>query len=64
MPEAATPHLGAARGGRAPGWCGPLVALSVSSSGSVSLPVKYGFLQYFSGFFPKLGFLHKNKTPW
>jgi hypothetical protein len=24
---------------------------------------KIGFLQYFSGFFLKVGFLHKNKTP-
>jgi hypothetical protein len=48
---------------RATRWCGALLAplrlilwLRVSSG-------KIGFLQYFLGFFLKVGFLHKNKTP-
>jgi hypothetical protein len=53
-------RLGLARATR---WCGALLAplclilwLCVSSG-------KIGFLQYFPGFFLKVGFLHKNKTP-
>jgi hypothetical protein len=48
---------------RATRWCGALLVplrlvlwLRVSSG-------KIGFLQYFLEFFPKVGFLHKNKTP-
>jgi hypothetical protein len=48
---------------RATRWCGALLAplrlvlwLRVSSG-------KIGFLQYFLGFFLKVRFLHKNKTP-
>jgi hypothetical protein len=48
---------------RATRWCGALLAhlrlvlwLRVSSG-------KIGILQYFLGFFLKVGFLHKNKTP-
>jgi hypothetical protein len=59
------PHHPLARPGlaRATRWCGALLAplrlivwLRVSSG-------KIGFLQYFLGFFLKVGFLHKNKTP-
>jgi hypothetical protein len=55
-----TPWRGLARATR---WCGALLAplrlvlwLHVSSG-------KIGFLQYFPGYFLKVGFLHKNKTP-
>jgi hypothetical protein len=55
-----TPWCGLARATR---WCEPLVAplhlvfwLRVSSG-------KIGILQYFLGFFLKVEFLHKNKTP-
>jgi hypothetical protein len=59
------PHHPLARPGlaRATRWCGALLApprlvlwLHVSSG-------KIGILQYFLGFFLKVGFLHKNKTP-
>jgi hypothetical protein len=59
------PHHPLARPGlaRASRWCGALLAplclvlwLRVSSG-------KIGFLQYFLGFFVKVRFLHKNKTP-
>jgi hypothetical protein len=49
--------------GRATRWCGGLPAplcLVFWLRGSSG---KIGFLQYFSGFFLKVGFLHKNKTP-
>jgi hypothetical protein len=49
--------------GRATGWCGALLAplrLVFWLRGSSG---KIGFLQYFSGFFLKVEFLHKNKTP-
>jgi hypothetical protein len=49
--------------GRAPWWWAQLTT-------SLRLPFwlrgsfgKIGFLQYFPGFFLKVGFLHKNKTP-
>jgi hypothetical protein len=55
-----TPWRGLARTTR---WCGVLLAplrlvlwLHLSSG-------KIGILQYFLGFFLKVGFLHKNKTP-
>jgi hypothetical protein len=59
------PHHPLARPGlaHATRWCCSLLApfrlilwLHVSSG-------KIGFLQYFPGFFPKVRFLHKNKTP-
>jgi hypothetical protein len=49
--------------GRATRWCGGLLAplrLVFWLRGSSG---KIGFLQYFLGFFLKVGFLHKNKTP-
>jgi hypothetical protein len=49
--------------GRATRWCGGLLAplcLVFWLRGSSG---KIGILQYFSGFFLKVGFLHKNKTP-
>src|SRR4051812_23411107 len=48
----------------ASGWClahpGPFCS---PPSGSVGLLGKIGLLAYFLGFFPKVDFLHKNKTP-
>jgi hypothetical protein len=49
--------------GRATKWCGGLLAplrLVFWLHGSSG---KIGFLQYIPGFFLKVGFLHKNKTP-
>jgi hypothetical protein len=59
------PHHTLARPGlgRATRWCGGLPAplrLVFWLRGSSG---KIGFLQYFPGFFLKVGFLHKNKTP-
>jgi hypothetical protein len=59
------PHHSLARPGlgRATRWCGALLAplrLVFWFRGSSG---KIGFLQYFPGFFLKVGFLHKNKTP-
>jgi hypothetical protein len=48
---------------RATRWCGALLAplrLVLWLRGSSG---KIGFLQYFPGFFLKVGFLHKNETP-
>jgi hypothetical protein len=58
------PHHPLARPGlgRATRWCGALLAplrLVFWLHGSSG---KIGFLQYFLGFFLKVGFLHKNKT--
>jgi hypothetical protein len=57
-------HLARPGLGRATRWCGAFLAplrlvlwLRMSSG-------KIGILQYFLGFFLKVGFLHKNKTPW
>jgi hypothetical protein len=59
------PHHPLARPGlgHATRWCGTLLAphrLVFWLHGSSG---KIGFLQYFPGFFLKVGFLHKNKTP-
>jgi hypothetical protein len=59
------PHHTLARPGlgHATRWCGGLPAplcLVFWLRGSSG---KLGFLQYFLGFFRKVGFLHKNKTP-
>jgi hypothetical protein len=59
------PHHTLARPGlgRTTRWCGALLAplrLVFWLRGSSS---KIGFLQYFPGFFLKVGFLHKNETP-
>jgi hypothetical protein len=59
------PHHTLARPGlgRTTRWCGGLPAplrLVFWLRGSSG---KIGFLQYFLGFFLKVGFLHKNKTP-
>jgi hypothetical protein len=59
------PHHPLARPGlaRTTRWCGALLAplrLVFWLRGPFG---KIGFLQYFPGFFLKVGFLHKNKTP-
>jgi hypothetical protein len=63
MARVATPPLARPGLARATRWRGALLAplrlvlwLRVSSG-------KIGTLQYFPGFFLKVGFLHKNKTP-
>jgi hypothetical protein len=63
MAGAATPSPGRPGLARATRWCGALLAplcLVFWLHGSSG---KIGFLQYFPGFFLKVGFLHKNKTP-
>jgi hypothetical protein len=63
MAEAASPPLARPGLGRATRGCEPLVAplrLVLWLRGSSG---KIGFLQYFLGFFLKVGFLHNNETP-
>ena len=49
--------------GRATRWCGGLPAPLRLVFWLHESSCKIGFLQYFPGFFLKVGFLHKNKTP-
>jgi hypothetical protein len=63
MAEAVTQQVGAATPRPRPWLCVQATAsfrLSFWLRGSSG---KIGFLQYFPGFFLKVGFLHKNETP-